>query len=1335
MIESLKLRENELRTQIDSLKSRYDAELNNQRRTNEEIKSENESLHQNILDLNDELSSRPPVEFFDEDYDMEGGDSNDQELESEEAEFETPQLSPVGSPIKATPSRHSVLETQTMKSSLGHAHKLTANLRNTLTKERAEKKELKRLLSEAQEELENLRPGSLKSKRSKVAIKHPASQRTLTSGSGPSVRRVKSRNYSETSVQQSSQKDDWEDSTTDSEAFQSAFETAPDEPNTEDDFYETGQETMGEEDGSDDGQNTETEESAYNTGNDQFDDSRVSYDDDEGNSTSEDNADNLRRTRKRISKQVKRSSHSLRPIQFQSSPNVHSISTDDDQTPIKPRNLAAEFMSEDDLERHAAALGLQVISNDEYDDLIAKAEAADAPMTVEEIGKLAAEHHLEVLSALQLKELQSKVEDSKTMDFVLKSAMLFGLAPIATEEYENLKSPSVDEIMKLADNAQLKALPISEHDKLVKESTRDLTAEELEQKATNIGYVAVPNTQYFNLVSASQSPTMQKVIEDAKAHGLVTLSQSRFNEMTQMMDIWENPTEDDLKAKAIPLGFVVMDSSEVKDLRRLAQSPSPEELSERAKTLGLAIVPVAEYQNLQQSFNEPSISYLQEKLKDHKSTSILDEDYQTLNTLAHNPPQQHLHSKAQDLGLKVLPADELAALSRQANEPDESHIKTKAAALGLVALGSAAHTELLRSVEKPTREEIQAKAEKLGLIALNKSAYNSLSRLANSPTEKEVAEKASSMGFEFVPKTRYAEMVRAANEPTVAEIKNKAESLGLVAITSEKFVELSKPYEPTVEEVEKAASGHGLIAVPVAQYKNIQDKANIEITNSYVESAAASIGLATLATEELHALRNPPTPTMDKIKKVSADHNCTVISNSELQLLRNPPELSINELTDLVKKKGMVTVSNDNYDDLVKPYNPSKEEIEEKAGLLGLIAVPTAAYESLTAEPTKEELVDKIKGYGLVSIHRDDYDELSSRPIEFKPTKEELEPFAKDHGLSLVPVSHLEQLERKVDAPSKDELEQHAAKQGMGLVAVNELEDMKRRLANPSKKELDTVAAQLGLAVVSVAGLQELHKKGEHVSKDMLVSSAKTHSMKVIPNNEYEIYQQYKQFVEVPSLENVKSSGAKIGLDVVPAAELKEMLRKLNDPTIEEVSKAGEPLGLVSINKLEYEELEKNTVDPDHDFLRKHSLRHNMVMLSSADESELRRKATQPVRADIEGWAKKAGLIVLAKDQYASLSERAEKEKSSTPTQMERMSVAAKREHFEDMIRQSKENPAHGEKIMDSIRSLGYVPVSPDEYKRLQDNQVAFEPTKRDLIRAAKTFGLVTIDAKSTKSY
>ncbi|CAI6334479.1 unnamed protein product [Periconia digitata] len=83
-------------------------------------------------------------------------DENSPEEGADEGNTITPEHSPPPSPTKATP-RHGQLESETLKHSLNHAHRMIQQLKNTIHREKTEKMEIKRMLQETRDELETNR--------------------------------------------------------------------------------------------------------------------------------------------------------------------------------------------------------------------------------------------------------------------------------------------------------------------------------------------------------------------------------------------------------------------------------------------------------------------------------------------------------------------------------------------------------------------------------------------------------------------------------------------------------------------------------------------------------------------------------------------------------------------------------------------------------------------------------------------------------------------------------------------------------------------------------------------------------------------------------------------------------------------------------------------------------------------------------------------------------------------------------------------------------------------------------------------------------------------------
>lgn len=187
----------------------------------------------------------------------------------------TPEHSPPPSPIKGTP-RHAVLETETVKTSLGHAQRTIQSQRNQLHREKTEKLELRRIIQDLRDDLEKLRgdPGaSLVNRRSRKVDSKEYKRPSKLLGSMRSGRHEiflddpeweendgQSPSGSPTAARQtilpSTETDDHFE--TANEASESAFETA-NERATETEEFQTGNEALSDSDGAE----TETESRGF----------------------------------------------------------------------------------------------------------------------------------------------------------------------------------------------------------------------------------------------------------------------------------------------------------------------------------------------------------------------------------------------------------------------------------------------------------------------------------------------------------------------------------------------------------------------------------------------------------------------------------------------------------------------------------------------------------------------------------------------------------------------------------------------------------------------------------------------------------------------------------------------------------------------------------------------------------------------------------------------------------------------------------------------------------------------------------------------------------------
>lgn len=135
----------------------FDSELHVLRRNVNLGEIERAALQQRVEELtgqNQELAKAVTVKF--RQHEADSTRNMQAQDESRKEDDETPDNSPPPSPNKATP-RHGHLESETLKSSLHHAHRMIQTLKSNIHREKTEKIELKRMLQDARDDLEQQR--------------------------------------------------------------------------------------------------------------------------------------------------------------------------------------------------------------------------------------------------------------------------------------------------------------------------------------------------------------------------------------------------------------------------------------------------------------------------------------------------------------------------------------------------------------------------------------------------------------------------------------------------------------------------------------------------------------------------------------------------------------------------------------------------------------------------------------------------------------------------------------------------------------------------------------------------------------------------------------------------------------------------------------------------------------------------------------------------------------------------------------------------------------------------------------------------------------------------
>ncbi|KFY24789.1 hypothetical protein V493_05023 [Pseudogymnoascus sp. VKM F-4281 (FW-2241)] len=153
-LDEMKLSHSKLSETHAAAVKHHDTELGGLKRNMTMVENERGALQRKIEDLtgqNHELAMAIARQRAIAD-EQESQAVTDEDFETADDNV-TPEHSPPPSPTKMTP-RHSHLETETLKSSLHHAHRMIQSLKGNIHREKTEKLELKRLLQDARDELE-----------------------------------------------------------------------------------------------------------------------------------------------------------------------------------------------------------------------------------------------------------------------------------------------------------------------------------------------------------------------------------------------------------------------------------------------------------------------------------------------------------------------------------------------------------------------------------------------------------------------------------------------------------------------------------------------------------------------------------------------------------------------------------------------------------------------------------------------------------------------------------------------------------------------------------------------------------------------------------------------------------------------------------------------------------------------------------------------------------------------------------------------------------------------------------------------------------------------------
>ncbi|KAK9370682.1 meiotic cell cortex C-terminal pleckstrin homology-domain-containing protein [Lipomyces kononenkoae] len=513
VLETMQAKHSELTSELDSWKSRYESEMLNYERVIADLQRDNDVLSKSMANLNEQLSSQVYIEPNDVAI-IERKDEDPQMGDGEVSEDpKTPERSPSLSPVKATPAHRAVLEGETLRASLGHAHRTITTLRGAVHREKAEKLELRRLLAEAQEEIEGLK-SSKGSKRPKVVGAPSTKRGTLLGTSGGRYRYRISTNVDELEGDIA-----WElfngsneilDSTNELSASETdGFETAHDQPTSDDEIFSN---------------RTETED--YQTGSESLSAADAAYADDDTET------------------EYSAISHS-RDISRQRSPLSRSDVTDDDEEVVGSRILRSTLSRRNlHQKRDSENFGTPLPLFDELGSSPFRSQTTPTKAT-----KIVV-RNAEVMTDPWEPEIVY-VERETAPEPVMADAAAMKMVTISQHEYDYLVNKKTTPPTATTDSEL--SVPLSGNDEHDSNSNRKVTFDSGEAAGAESLSLAILSKAEYD-PAMNQKPTLQSLEADAAALSMVVLPADKYASLSTQ----PSGTAASLTAAAANLGLVVI---------------------------------------------------------------------------------------------------------------------------------------------------------------------------------------------------------------------------------------------------------------------------------------------------------------------------------------------------------------------------------------------------------------------------------------------------------------------------------------------------------------------------------------------------------------------------------------------------------------------------------------------------------------------------------------------------------------------------------------------------------------------------------------------------------
>lgn len=1012
----------------------------------------------------------------------------------------------------------------------------------------------------------------------------------------------------------------------------------------------------------------------------------------------------------------------------------------------------------DTITRQANAMGYAIIPNGEYTEMITNLANPSIDLIKESLQKqdsqpiltwLADKHRCHTITEIEFDKLHSSFTDP-TEEFLREKSNKQGFELINSAEYNEMRrmldKPSLGFLNKKAAALNNKLVSEERFEELVGISERpSLDFIKLHAKMT--GYILLPEDEYSSLKRTIDDPGIEYLRSKAKNHKYVA-----DDLYEALLETSTDPSLEFLTEKAKSKGYDVVSVGGQQELLRKALKPSKEEVETLANNLGSVLVPVQAYEELKAVFEAPTKAFIRDKADKLNLTVISKKEYESLEE--RGASKEFIFTSAKTLGFIPIPVAQLTALKGSSIDNSSlSEIQNRLESLGYVAISSENYEYLNRSLlHKATRDDTIALCSKFslkpvlleeyeklkqdskkavysedeqilmlqshGYVVLTKTEHESIRNRLETPDLEFMQEHAAKSGNIIIKENEHRRNLQMLEHPPVEFLKEKASYLGFVVVEEKLLKSLEKQIEsPSFEFIEEKAASLDKTLIPVEEWKSLVNQ--IEHPElPYLRSKAIELKKCLIDKNEYDEFQRRTTfPNREDLETDAMKLNMAVVAKDEyIKLSEQVENPSLEYLHKCIKRLSFVPVPKAEYDLLKKEHDePEEVYLSDKATKFGKILVDKTEYmdqQKLLESPSEKYLAEKSIDYHKVLVNESEHE--SNLANLATPKKDFLIDRAGSQGLAVIPQLELDKLKDSIENPSLDSIKERLKLLNYALVEEKEYEELKKDAASPSLTKITDGAKSYGYVLVYAKDLaNDPTYEGENIASllkcgtfvllnreayDALLHSNvnKINKREVIDLcSKFELVPMssatYEELRQVPDMGKLESYAAQHACVVIAREEYDLLKSEIDCPSEKAVTKSAKQNGLSIVKKTEYE--------------------------------TLLQKVNNATKHDIEKQAEKLGLVTMPSKKYdALLKEVHSKSLSSTPSPSSK--VLASKQYFEQVIRNENEK---SEKFLESTKTLGFVTLSNEEYRKLKENQKEHVLTRTDIYHGAKSFDLTVL--------